>query len=85
MDINTDTPVVQAWVIWPVKIVSEMAYKVSSGTLSLYRLTLAQVSIIYKDDISHLSTALSLMWLVKRSTSELCFNSLTLNDNPVTG
>jgi len=27
------------WVIWPVKIVSEMTYKVSSGTLSLYLLT----------------------------------------------
>jgi len=27
------------WVIWPVKIVPEMTYKVSSGTLSLYSLT----------------------------------------------
>jgi len=26
------------WVIWPVKIVHEMIYKVSSGTLSLYSL-----------------------------------------------
>jgi len=26
------------WVIWPVKIVSEMTYKVSSGTLSYYSL-----------------------------------------------
>jgi len=25
-----------SWVIWPVKIVPEMTYKVSSGTLSLY-------------------------------------------------
>jgi len=28
------------WVIWPVKIISEMTYKVSSRTLSLYSLTL---------------------------------------------
>jgi len=27
------------WVIWPVKIVSEMTYKVSSGTLSFYAVT----------------------------------------------
>jgi len=27
------------WVIWPVKIVSKMTYKVLSGTLSLYTLT----------------------------------------------
>jgi len=27
------------WVIWPVKIVHEMTYKVSSETLSLYSLT----------------------------------------------
>jgi len=27
------------WVIWPVEIVPEMTYKVSSGTLSLYLLT----------------------------------------------
>jgi len=27
------------WVIWPVKIVPEMTYKVSNGTLSLYSLT----------------------------------------------
>jgi len=27
------------WVIWPVKMVSDMTYKVSSGTLSLYSLT----------------------------------------------
>jgi len=27
------------WVIWPVKIVSEMTYKVSSGTLNLCSLT----------------------------------------------
>jgi len=27
------------WVIWPVKIVLEMTYKVSSGTLTLYSLT----------------------------------------------
>jgi len=33
-----------AWVIWPVKIVSEMTYKVSSGTLSLYSLTLTQAT-----------------------------------------
>jgi len=29
------------WVTWPVKIVSEMTYKVSSGTLNLYSLTLS--------------------------------------------
>jgi len=28
------------WVVWPVKIVCEMTYKVSSGTLSFYTLTL---------------------------------------------
>jgi len=27
------------WVIWPVKIVPEMTYKVSSGTLNLCSLT----------------------------------------------
>jgi len=29
------------WVIWPVEIVLEMTYKVSSGTLNLYSLTLS--------------------------------------------
>jgi len=29
------------WVIWPVKIVPEMPYKGSTGTLSLYSLSLS--------------------------------------------
>jgi len=28
------------WVIWPVKVVRRMTYEVSSGTVSLYTLTL---------------------------------------------
>jgi len=28
------------WVIWPVKVVPEMTYKVSSGTVSLYTLAI---------------------------------------------
>jgi len=32
------------WVIWPVKIVPEMTYKVSSGTLSLYSLNRCRFS-----------------------------------------
>jgi len=31
-----------SWVIWPVKIVPKMTYKVSSGTLNLYSLTVMQ-------------------------------------------
>jgi len=31
------------WVIWPAKIVPEMTYEVSSGTLSLYTLTLHEL------------------------------------------
>jgi len=33
------TAVTVGWVIWSGKIVPEMTYKVSSGTLSLYTLT----------------------------------------------
>jgi len=39
--INWILPVSDAvgWVIWPVNVVPEMTYKVSSGMLSLYSLT----------------------------------------------
>jgi len=43
------------WVIWPVKIVPEMTYKVSSGTLNLCSLTLTPLIVCFVDIHSHIT------------------------------
>jgi len=44
------------WAIWPVKIVLEMTYKVSSGTLSLY-------SLIHSPPLYHSRTMVFVPWV----------------------
>jgi len=63
-----------SWVIWPVKIVPEMTYKVSSGTLSLYSRTRQKDE--FPDSKQHMSMSV-LRWGMSQSR-QLCRTCLPL-------
>jgi len=66
------------WVIWPVKIVPEMTYKVSSGTLNLCSLTLSSscavcsCAMFTNDDWPLTAACYMIIFSIKLGSHHLC-------------